>query len=197
MSLNTPIKPGRYYFTQLYEFVKTLQLPLLPDERRIHENVGKWRRPPPQVRDRQVALMLEFVAVDGMMLLTNHRVIFYSVDVYKYPSGFHILVELPLTAIKSLSYKEFGRGDHLYPIVAVEADPAQVRGETHLEFVLINAGAWIRHLESMIKERRAEMLMSPHSPSKGKEKDISKVCLNCMSVIPESSANCPKCGYKF
>ena len=206
MSIVTNIKPGPHYYPQLYEFLRTLQLPLDPGERRIHENICRHRRALPYTTNDLMNLRNLAITAEGILLMTNQNLYFYVVNVNRYPGGFSIIIKLPLIAIRNMSVKDTGALGRTLSILAVETDTTLVTGDPHQEFLLINANEWQNNLESMIRKRRAEDQIaggSPHRPHAAAQarqsggKDCLKVCLNCMAVVPEQSAVCPKCGHQF
>lgn len=141
-----------------------------------------------------------YLGEEGSLILTDKRLIFYVViKEYLKSTQYDMVFDVPLNYITGVSFKGYG-----FSTLIVETDSKVVSGNPRHDFFLIDAHKWVdlikRYQNSMEAKRSQSRTQQGLGfppvrtvpPASGRA--FSKLCLNCMSVIPEGVRICPKCG---
>jgi len=137
-----------------------------------------------------------YLGEDGILLLTDKRLVYFCViKEYLKALEYEIIVDVPLEYITNASSRGYGLS-----ILVVETDTKRISGNPKHEFFLIDAHKWVDIINRFSKKKgqsKPTQIRSKHisaRPGPIADKRFSKLCLNCMGVVPEGVHICPKCG---
>jgi hypothetical protein len=170
--------------------------------------------PPPLIKGERPVLesSTSYMGLEGSILLTDRRLLFYCMEQEIFRGQeYEVVFDVPLDAIKKVSFSGHGLSN-----LIVETDTKRITGNPKHEFFMVDAKRWASVLNDFIKNAQRTSTQSaptqtrypgnpqgypagrpPQHSSDGNAagRKFSKLCLNCMCVVPESVRLCPKCGF--
>ena len=151
-----------------------------------------------------------YQAMEGSIALTDKRLVFYCIEKEMFKGmQYSVVFDVPLVHITNAT----SRGEGM-SILKVDVDTSRVTGDPRHEFFLVGGIRWADAIKTAVRaekvrQKRSVQNTQPNAPAApGKpglspwqsqpgaaaQKKLSKVCLNCMSVVPEDIRLCPRCG---
>ena len=146
--------------------------------------------PVPKDESRLLEASARYLAMEGTLLLTNKRLVFYCmIKEYFRDTQFEVVFDVPHNAIIN-AYK---KGTAL-SLFVVETDTRRVTGNPKHEFFLIDAQRWVSAITPYLKKKDTNVIPQRPGPQQAPARRFGKLCLRCMKVVPDDTRLCPHCG---
>jgi hypothetical protein len=183
-----------HFFTYPTEYYHLPPGILTDDEQLVKDGPAKFRLLDTGSSHSLMPGDISFREVEGVLALTNRRLVFSLMEKFISSPVENVLFDVPLMYIQTAPHSGFS-----YSVLTIKIDPSANTGVTQAEFYVQSSEEWAKTILRMMQLCAADLKPRPKrggtegSPGSGFE----KVCLKCMSVVPEDARVCPKCGEKF